>query len=265
MNAEKNRRNMLVDYYVFSGTGNTLKIAGHIAERLKELGAEVRLRKMEDGFSPREKGCVAGIAFPVAFFSTYPLVLDFIDSLPRGDGAGVFLTCTMAGVTFGLEGRFREKFIAKGWRPLGAAAFKMPGNYNDDITPAAKYEKLVKDSLAQARTFADALHQGQASWGRGLPLIPALCESFVRGGRAMKFFNKHFPLSVDESVCINCGRCLGLCPVGAVTQTGRHPRIDLLKCQCCQRCAGFCPVHAIYVQGKHKAQYRAMDFEDFTN
>ncbi|MBQ1318784.1 MAG: 4Fe-4S binding protein [Solobacterium sp.] len=54
------------------------------------------------------------------------------------------------------------------------------------------------------------------------------------------------PVTVDKELCIGCGACVGVCPVGALELD------DEGKSQCnedlcidCQSCVGSCPVEAI--------------------
>ena len=101
---------MDINYYVFSGTGNTLLVAREVAAELTRKGCRVTLRRMEEG-APAAVAAdhVVGLAFPIAFFSSYPLVLDFIEKLPRGAGQQLFVTASM-GILHGTSARARPQF-----------------------------------------------------------------------------------------------------------------------------------------------------------
>lgn len=51
---------------------------------------------------------------------------------------------------------------------------------------------------------------------------------------------------VDESKCIGCGACTGVCPAGAVTLNGDgKANVDEGSCLDCGACVGVCPNGAI--------------------
>lgn len=255
---------MKVEYFVFSGTGNTLIIARAVGNRLSENGYEVNYHMMEKSNSFKiEDGSVIGLAFPIAFFSSYPVVLQFISSLPEGNGRKIFMTATMGGAAMGAEGKFRQMVISKGYIPVGSELFVMPGNYGNKIIPVDKNKKKVDRAVDKARYFADTLINGTAKWGKGIPIIPSIWYSLVANGKTLRFFYGKFPIKVNNEKCIKCMRCAENCPADAIKSDAEYPFIDSTLCQSCQRCVAFCPSHAISVHGKHSEQYRAMEFEEF--
>ena len=96
-----------VDFFAFSGTGNTYYAVEKISSLLENKGVSVRRHKMEKCMNPDLKeDSVIGLAFPVACFSTYPTVLNFIKSLPEGNGRKIFMIATMGGAGMGMEGMY---------------------------------------------------------------------------------------------------------------------------------------------------------------
>ncbi len=257
---------MKIEYYVFSGTGNTLMIAREVGRRLEEKGNQVNFHIIGKSNSFRMSGeSVIGLAFPIAFFSSYPLVLKFIASLPEGKGRSIFMTATMGGSALGAERKFKKLVRQKGYKPIGSELFVMPGNYNNGVIPVDKNEVLIAKAMEKARLFADMLSDGRAVWGNGVPLIPSMWYKLVSSGRTLRFFYRMFPIMVDENKCIKCMRCVDNCPVGAIDLIGDFPSINKHLCQSCQMCVAFCPAHAIVVPGKPAEQYRAMEFEKFVS
>ena len=50
---------------------------------------------------------------------------------------------------------------------------------------------------------------------------------------------------MDKTKCINCGICLGVCPVGSVYGEGKEYLISYDYCKGCGVCAVECPKQAI--------------------
>jgi len=56
----------------------------------------------------------------------------------------------------------------------------------------------------------------------------------------------NMPVTVDKDVCIGCGACVGVCPVGALALDDEgKSQCDETVCIDCHACVGTCPVEAI--------------------
>jgi len=52
--------------------------------------------------------------------------------------------------------------------------------------------------------------------------------------------------NVDQSKCLGCGACTGVCPVAAISiDASGKATVDQTKCVGCGACAGVCPAQAI--------------------
>ena len=253
-----------VEFFVFTGTGNSLLVAQATTEVLRHEGVSVRIRSMDQP-CPKDLSVetAIGLAFPVACGSTYPAVWRFIETMPVGEGREVFAIGTSGGMPFGMQGPLRKILSTKGYKPVAAKFTTMPGNYNNKTLNVAKNAGRVGKSIFEAQSFAYGLLNGSARWKGGIPLLSSSAHWFAQTRHPWNLFYKVFPISVDKEKCARCKRCVNICPAGAVTLEEGYPVVARLLCESCQRCVGFCPNGALHVPGKPAVPYKAMNYEDF--
>jgi Fe-S-cluster-containing hydrogenase component 2 len=52
-------------------------------------------------------------------------------------------------------------------------------------------------------------------------------------------------LWINQEKCIGCGKCVDVCPVGAISMKDGKAVIDQSKCIHCGKCLNICPQEAI--------------------
>lgn len=255
-----------IDFYYFSGTGNTLLVVKKMRDTFEEKGVNVNLHKIEES-NPKDVNLehIIGLAFPVAVFSTYPFVWDFMESLPHANGTKIFMVDTLGGFSGGIVGPLRRIIEKKGYFPMGATEIQMPSNIfyiQDEDTNQNKIQK----GLIKAKMYAWDIINGSAEWGRN-PLLSDAMYLFSRGALKLTeidLHQKYFLFKVDEKKCDKCRICDGLCPVGNIKMEPEEFPSHGLNCQYCMRCASFCPKQAISSKFNYKGKlYRAIDILDF--
>ena len=250
-----------IEFYYFSGTGNTLLVVRAMAETFRELGYLVTLHRLETA-SPQDVPLdhTLGLAFPVAEQSTYPLVWDFARALPSTQGTPVFMVDTMLAYSGAIVGPLRKTLADKGYTPTGACEIVMPNNLYPRRINQARNEVKIARGLDKARRYARQLSEGAARWGR-IPLLPDLFHALAGSKLTWKATSAiGRRLIVDEALCNQCGLCAELCPVGNIVLSP-YPRY-LDKCQQCMRCVSFCPTEAIRLPWFRHARYRAVRAKD---
>ena len=56
--------------------------------------------------------------------------------------------------------------------------------------------------------------------------------------------------SVDSRLCVACGCCVKVCPLGAIyVADGMWAQVNLEKCVGCGKCAKECPASVIEIRG----------------
>ncbi len=243
----------IIDFYYFSGTGNTLIVSETLKKELENLGYSVNLLKIEVSDPQKaDTSHTIGIAFPVAVFSTYPFVWEFMKNLPEGNGAEVFVINTMGGFSGWMTGPVKSLFIKKGYKPLGAREFIMPSNFiklDSPETIKSKTDKVVNE----IKDFAKSLSNSSAKWKK-IPIIPDLFLLMASSKYPWKLMGKW--IKINNEKCTKCGLCAKLCPVKNITMPD-YP-VTHKKCQVCMRCVSFCPSRAITIRSEKTQTYRSV-------
>ena len=222
--------------YYFSGTGNSLYVARHLADELGE-----RLCPMT--FSAPTEDQVVGLVFPVYAWGIPNVVESFLQKHPLG---GSYLYAVM---TCGDDMGYTDKVLEKALGRKLDAAFSvlmpdvyvcLPG-FDVDSKEECK-EKYAKEEIAvkeianciKERKKVRRLKRGPFPWTKTYVLRPL----FNRYLLTDKYFN------VDASKCISCGRCQKNCPVGNILIVDEVPQWQS-HCAGCLACYHACPYHAI--------------------
>ncbi len=236
----------LVDFYYFSGTGNTLLIVKAMKKTFEEKGVEVRLRRIEKNPVIDSDSDIIGLAFPVAVQGTYPFVWNFIKSLPPSYGKKIFMVDTMESFSGGVIGPMKKIVKRKGYRPIGALEIRMPSNLLNKKIDMDENSLKIKSGIEKAEKYAEKLLSGQTEWKR-VPVISDFMSIFSKSKILWRLFRKLFKMKSDKDKCTKCGLCEKLCPVDNVT-VENLVHFDN-SCVFCIRCVSFCPAEAISIEG----------------
>jgi ferredoxin len=229
--------NIAIHYY--SATGNTLLACRYIGERLSNAGFELfditKKQKIETaGYD------AVGFAAPTFFFG-----------LPRQEGKPAFVFNT-----YGMMSGRTLRLIADGAARAGFAVFSghsfhMPESYPPFIVKGwgspeapdggelAGLDRFIVDVAEKVRALREEQPVGgfKAKIDLFSRIMPRV--SPVKAHKKMGF------LSVDESLCRECGTCRSSCPSGAIGIESR-PVFDPKRCIGCWICFNSCPRKAIF-------------------
>ena len=269
--------------FYFSGTGNTKWVASQIADAIGEelLYIPDLIRKGQYEYEWHE-GERIGFCFPTHGWQPPGIVREFIRKLrlirpPHPDGHRRLLhedaiaysggekdthafcwALTTCGDNMGEAMTILNKDLAKNpqlntadGQPLQAETLFsviMPESYvclpfmkTDSEEKEAMKIELATQQLPHIIQMIEERRRGIEELEKGA--TPRL-YSYVIGG----YFNKQMitdkKFTVDEDVCIKCGKCAKICPVDNIK--GTPPAwIHNGRCTCCLACYHHCPVHAI--------------------
>lgn len=255
-----------VDFYYFSGTGNTLLVVKKMQETFEKNGINANIYRIEDS-DPEKVNLehTIGLGFPIAELSTYDFVWRFIKTLPQANGTRIFMVDTLAGFSGGIVGPLREIVKKKGYKPIGAKEIIMPPNIfyiQDEETCNQK----IKKGLIKAEEYANDIINGTSKWGR-IPILSDAMSSVSLGLLKLsgsELNQKWFNFEVDTSKCNKCGTCVKLCPIDNIKMGENEYPENFMHCEYCLRCTSFCPKGAIPCKFNYKWKtYQAVKAKEF--
>ncbi len=238
----------LIEFYYFTGTGNTLTAVNEMREVFSEKGISVNLLPIEQSLYPDEmKGKILGLAIPANTQSTLPFIYRFIKSLPKSNGTPVFLivTCNESG---GLLKPLYRILKRKGYDPAGACEVSMPNNLIIGPDDENQRNERLKKAANRVRQFAADIIEGKTKWeGRnsGPVFVSWLSRNTPLLWVSMRLI---FKLKVDKDKCEQCGLCIAQCPVKNIWMEDWP--VHGTYCEFCMRCTAFCPGQAVFVKGR---------------
>ena len=261
--------------FYFSGTGNTRFVAEQIAAGIGEetvfIPDAIREGKFEFEVNADE---TVGFCFPTHGWQVPGIVRGFIRRLrlirpplapptQEGNWDCYCWAVTTCGDNMGEAMTILNKELAANvqlaandaqkccGRPLQTSAVFsviMPESYVClpfmHTDPEEKEQRKIAEARRQLPHIIDCIRErreGVEELEKGA--TPRL-YSYVIGG----YFNKRMitdrKFTVDDDVCIKCGKCQKVCPVDNIT--GTPPEwIHNGRCTSCLACYHYCPVHAI--------------------
>ena len=240
--------------FYFTGTGNTKWVAKQISEAIGEELFYIPdlIRKGQNQFELKQNETI-GFCFPTHGWQPPKIVRDFIKQLtitkhpsPNTHYCWALTTC---GDNIGETMTILNKDLATiGLQATTQFAVVMPESYvclpfmytdteekeHAKINQARKMLPHIISVIRERTTGVEELVKG------GTPRL----YSYVIGAyfNARMVNDKKF--TVDEDVCIKCGKCIKVCPVDNIQ--GTPPEwIHNGRCTSCLACYHYCPVHAI--------------------
>jgi len=246
-----------IDFYYFSGTGNTLLVVKKMKEVFESKGVAVTLFPIEKS-DPTKVNLqhVIGFAFPVAIQGTYPFVWNFIESLPLTEDTKIFMIDTLQKFSGGVVGNIKKIVKKKGYEPIGAKEIKMNNNFLPESIDQDKNDKIIKEGIEEAAEFAKDILHDRTEWKR-VPIISDIFSFFSKTDFMWGMMRKASSWQLDEEKCTKCGLCERMCPIDNI-KMNEYPEF-LGKCTFCMRCISFCPTEAIYLPDKEYKLYRAVN------
>lgn len=237
--------------FFFSGTGNTRWAAQELAkatgEQLLFIPDELKTA-CEYTLADGER---IGFCFPVHGWQPPHIVREFVDRLKIGnaDRHYAYILCT-CGDSTGLAVKMLTKQLAeKGITVESCQSLTMPESYvclpfmytDSPEREHAKKEQARKD----LDIYIKVVTERQTDYSRLTLGLTPWTFSHVIGAYFNRYMITDKKFTVDADVCLHCGLCTEVCPVGDIIFDNTPEWKNDSSCTCCLSCYHHCPVHAI--------------------
>ena len=264
---------MRVILYVFSGTGNTFKVAAlykKFLERTAENSVDIYRVSRKSGPLPDPHGYdLVGIGYPIHGFSAPEPAIKLCKSLPALENMRTFIFKT-SGEGLHLNDCSSQKCIKilqkKGYRVDLERHVVMP------------YNMIYRHNDAMAKHM----------WIYARALVDMNCREIVGGVREkvrqpfyktfycppIRFLEQKFAhlhgtaFKVDPNKCVKCNRCVNVCPQNNISVVDGKYKFGH-DCVLCMGCSFGCPQDAISVgvfkYWKVNGSYRLNELEKDEN
>jgi len=233
-----------------SGTGNTRLGAEAMGAEFEAAGHNCTIVSVRDAQPDRLAAAhVIGVAAPVHGFRPARNVLRFVNSLPELRGKQGFVLCCCSAVA--------ANSVRTLWQALGAKGVRVLGGHTligEDSWPFLRLGPLTPgrgcpspDGLERVREFARGIVARAAELDSPAPRAPAWWPSpfhfigLLATQRTLRWMM--LGKRVDASRCTRCGKCVEVCPTGAIEMQD-VPKFTS-ACTGCFACINNCPERAI--------------------
>lgn len=238
----------------WSATGNTAALADAAAEHLAAYGHAVTRLAMRAGVRdgpPALQGFdLIGLATPVMLFRPPWVTRRFLAAVaPLSPVRPAFLILSHAGLPANAADTLRRLAAQRGldlaWCHEAPCADsfipfrKWFGTRWDRGRPDAASRGAVREFVDGVLGDLEAGRRGRVPRRPTSPWHLLFRKAPEDGARSLLG-----PRWLDEGACTGCGRCVELCPTGALRMEGALPGVDLAACIGCCACFNRCPTRA---------------------
>lgn len=227
--------------YYFTGTGNSLRAAEKIAEKLK--GAEVISMRCDPADVPADDCDVIGFVYPVYHWTAPEPVVRFIKRLRINTKAYIFAVANPSLVCGYACERIANLLRKKGARLSYGNMINSVANYVIVYPPVPPARLAVPFMERKADKIAEEIsHLKIRRYPKAGSLVRMRYKKFMQPYVDIQEYADH-PFTVSDE-CIGCGICSQVCPCSNISIKNGKPEF-MHNCVNCMACVTSCPKRAI--------------------
>ena len=255
--------------FYFSGTGNTRWAAQQLAESTKEQLLFIPDELKGECFYELREDERLGFCFPVHGWQPPHIVRQFIQRLTitsQTSSIYSYALCTCGDSTGLAMTILAKELSAKGITLQSCQSLIMPESYvclpfMYTDTPQREREK-IEQAKVDLEKFIEVVVNRRSGYSQLTLGLTPWTFSHVIGAYFNRFMITDRKFTVDSDLCLHCGQCAKVCPVGDIElrteQSAASSPSDATspssavpywlhddRCTCCLSCYHHCPVHAI--------------------
>lgn len=231
--------------YYFTGTGNSLKIAKSLSDKIDdcELVPIAKIWEKDYLASSTEK---VGFIFPLYYAGLPKIVYDFLQKIDLSKSNYFFAVVTYAGDINTTPLLQIETILNSKSKSLSAGFYVlMPNNYilGYDVHSEERQKEFFEEAKKTISIITNTVEKNETNLTK---------DTFEKRRIKSEKFNNDFRNNVNESdksfyaedTCTNCGICAQVCPVNNIILVEGKPNWQH-KCQQCLACINYCPEKCI--------------------
>lgn len=241
--------------YYFSATGNSLKVAKDLSEKLGDTTLVPIPKVMNSELDPDADNI--GIVYPVYCWGVPQMVTKFIKKLKPEHAKHFFAVATYGGSPAGTLLQAKQRLKEQNIKLASGFAVHMPTNYIvwGEALTEEEQDKLFRSWNKRVDEIADIIRNQEEHAVEAGSFLSNFFLSKVLYSISMPSLAKADKSFWSNSNCDNCGICKRVCPAGNIEFKDRKP-VWNHKCEQCLACLHWCPKQAIQYGKKTEGRNR---------
>lgn len=236
--------------YYFSGSGNSLAVAKHLAEEIKETEV-IHIRELKDKGKIDNKYERVGFIFPVYNVHMPLMVKEIISEVRFSSNQYIFGVITHAGSRGMALEELRNIVKLQGGVLSGEFRVRMPGSYIAEYGafPMSICNYLYKREKNKVKEIALKILNAEETNITNANLLSKLFDNVAQEKlKKTRTMDEGFKV---KDCCTSCGICSSICPADNIRLVNSKPTWNN-RCEQCMACIQWCPVKAIEYLDKTK-------------